>query len=222
MMRSAALALASVCVLAACNQSAPSASNNTGGLFPDLTHAAYRAEATITGADGSSVPVVSIRDGQKQRIEFDAPQGRTIMILNGEGDSYMISSAGGHTMAVRMTGLADQAAQFRDPTKDWTQDLATSAQRGGACSGAGETGTEWTRENNGVTSAACVTNDGIILSARQGERTVWQTTRVQRGPQSADQFTLPPGVQVVDMGNMGQMSQAVRDAVERARASSGK
>jgi len=221
MMRSAALALASVCVLAACNQSAPSASN-AGGLFPDLNHAAYRAEATIIGRDGASVPVVMVRDGQKQRVEFNGPQGRTIMILNGEGDSYMISSAGGHTMAMRMTGMADQVAQFRDPTKDWSRELSTNAHRGGSCSGAGETGTEWTRESDGVTNAACVTDDGIVLSAREGERTLWQTTRVQRGPQSADQFTLPAGVQVVDMGNMGQMSQAVRDAMERARASSGK
>src|SRR5262245_29677425 len=171
MMRSAALALASACVLAACNQSAPSASN-TGGMFPDLTHAAYRAEATITGRDGASVPVVMVRDGQKQRGEIDGARGRRRIMLNGEGDSYMVSSAGGHTMAMRMTGMADQVAQFRDPTKDWSRELATNAHRGGPCSGAGQTGTEWTRESDGVTNAACVTDDGIVLSAREGERTL--------------------------------------------------
>ena len=44
-MRISALALFSACVLAACNPSAPSG----GGLFPNLTDASYRAEATISG-----------------------------------------------------------------------------------------------------------------------------------------------------------------------------
>jgi len=68
---------------------------------------------------------------------------------------------------------------------------------------AGENGAEWTREENGAPQTACVTSDGIILRATEGGQTVWETTSVQRGPQSADLFTLPAGVQVIDLNNLG-------------------
>ena len=67
------------------------------------------------------------------------------------------------------------------------------------------------REQHGVT------DDGIILRAREGERTVWETTSVQRGPQDASLFTLPPGVQVMDLSNMG----AAIEAMEKARSQAG-
>ncbi len=65
---------------------------------------------------------------------------------------------------------------------------------------------------------ACVTNDGIILEAKEGDRITWQTTSVQRGPQAAELFTVPAGVQVIDMADMGA---AMRDAMERAKAAQG-
>jgi hypothetical protein len=61
-----------------------------------------------------------------------------------------------------------------------------------------------------------VTDDGIILRATDDERVVWETTSVQRGPQSADLFVLPPGTQVMDLGNMGEMmNQALEAAKNR-------
>ncbi len=211
-MRSAALALVSVCALAACNPAAPGG----GGLFPDLTRGAYRAEATISHEDGSTMPVVMIRDGQKQRMEFDSPQGPSVFIANGEtGEAFMISSTGGQTMAMRMSG--GEGNQFTDPAKEWSAELAATATRTGSCSVAGQSGAEWTRVEEGVNNTVCVTDDGIVLRAREGERTVWETTSIQRGPQDASLFTLPPGVQVMDLSNLGQ----AMEAMEKARSQAG-
>lgn len=215
-MRAALLALISACALAACNPSAPAGGDaaSSGGLFPNLTTASYRAEATIAQENGQTIPVVMIRDGQKLRMEISADQGQSTIITNGEtGESFVISTAAGRTMAMRM----DMSTDNQDPTADWQGDMATATLTG-SCAIAGETGAEWTRDENGTPHTACVTQDGIILRAREGDRTVWETTNVQRGPQSADLFTLPPGVQVMDLGNMGA---AMEDALARAKAAAG-
>jgi hypothetical protein len=49
---------------------------------------------------------------------------------------------------------------------------------------------------------ACVTADGIILRAKEGDRIVWETTAISRGPQDAALFALPAGVKVVDVRDM--------------------
>lgn len=209
-MRSAALALVSVCALAACNPSAP---GGDAGVFPDLNAASYRAEATIVGDDGATIPVVTIRDGRKLRMEMNTADGQTVFIANPEsGEDFIISTVGGQQTAMRMTQLGQTV---EDPTAAWSGDMSANATRTGTCSVAGESGVEWTRpeDEDGMASTACVTRDGIILRASEGAQTVWETTSVQRGPQSADLFTLPPGVEVVDLGAFGQ---AVEDAMGRA------
>jgi hypothetical protein len=117
-------------------------------------------------------------------------------------------------MAMR---IGQQGTPVSDPSAEWSGDMAANATRTGTCSVAGENGVEWTRaatEDGGEANTACVTGDGIILRAKEGDRTVWETTSVQRGPQSAELFTLPPGVQVMDLGNM--MQDAMRQAQEAA------
>jgi hypothetical protein len=212
-MRIAALALAAA--VAACNPSAPTgqANNEGGGLFPDLTAAAYRAEATISHTDGSSMPIVMIRDGGKMRMEINAAEGQSTLIANAEtGESYILSNAGGQAVAIRATGMGDQ---FSNPTEEWQGELSRDATRTGSCNVAGETGAEWTKttEADG-TDTVCVTNDGIILRATDDGRVVWETTRVQRGAQNAALFTVPEGVQVMDLGNVGAM---MNQAMERAK-----
>lgn len=204
-MRVAVLALVSACALAACNPSAPSgggeqsASSSGGGLFPNLFQTAYRAEAVVTDANGATTPMVMIRDGQKLRMEMASPQGQMTIITNGDtGESYMITTAGGQTMAMRTT--VDQQDL---PSANWEDELAETATRTGSCSAAGQSGSEWTSQEGGVVSTACVTDDGIILRATEGGRVVWETTRVQRGPQNPALFTLPAGVQVMDLGQLG-------------------
>lgn len=208
------LGLAATAVLAACNPSgSQNAQNNASTTFPDGSAAAYRIEAVAHHENGSTMPIVMARDGQKLRMEFSNEDGATTIISNGEtNESYVIGQAQGRTFAMRadMTG----SGQFEDPIGDWRGELAQDATRTGACSGAGENGEEWTQTTEaGVAKTACVTSDGIILGATEGGRTVWETTSVQRGAQPAELFTLPPGVQVMDLGNMG----GVMDAIQKAQ-----
>jgi major membrane immunogen (membrane-anchored lipoprotein) len=188
-MRGLALALISAGLLAACGQGGTS-----GGAFPDL-NGHYRAEATITPEQGAAMPVVMIRDGDKVRMEFNHAEGQMAVVNGGaSGESFVLVTRDGQTMAMR--GM-DQ--QIEDPSDGWRAEVASTATRTGSCSVAGENGSEWTTTGeDGVARAACVTDDGIILRSKEGERTVWETTSVSRGPQDAALFTVPPGVQVLD------------------------
>jgi hypothetical protein len=210
-MRTAALALVSACALAACNPSAPGAP--AGGVFPNLNASAYRLEANITSERGA-MPVVMIRDGQKSRIEMSTPQGNQVIISNGEtGETISLVNFGGQQRALRMT-----SDQVDNPAEQWQAELASTATITGACAGAGETGSQWTNQQQDHTDVVCVTSDGIILSAARDGQQTWETTSVQRGPQSAELFTLPPGVEVTDMG---QMNAQMQEAIERAKAAAG-
>lgn len=196
--------------LAACGRSAPpgeSAQNETpgGGVFPDLAQASYRAEATVTDNDGRTAPMVMIRSGGKLRMEVSAPEGNAIIITNAaDGESIIISSMGGRQVAMQV----NDADQFKDPAAEWGAELASAATRTGSCSVAGENGSEWTRSDEEGEQTTCVTADGIILRAGTAGRTTWETTRVERGPQDAALFEVPPGVQVLDLNNVRGMAEA--------------
>lgn len=207
-MRLVALALVS-CALAACNPSG--SGGGVGDVFPSLSGTAYRLEATITNPeDGSTVPVVMVREGSRMRLEMNAPQGASTIIADNEtGESIIISTAGGRTMAIRANAAS---ATGELPTDAWGGDFGQTATRTGTCSVAGETGAEWTRTDaaDGVTSA-CVTSDGIILRGAKDGRTTWETTRVDRGDQPDSAFELPPGVQVMDLNDMSGMIERMRN-----------
>jgi hypothetical protein len=104
--------------------------------------------------------------------------------------------------------------EIENPADSWGADTAATATRTGSCSVAGENGSEWTQTGqDGVPHAACVTDDGIILRSKEGERTLWETTSVQRGAQDAALFAMPAGVQTIDVGAMmGQMGQMMEGA----------
>lgn len=209
-MRTIALVLTAALSLAACGRSAPAGESAQteapgGGAFPDLAQASYRAEATITDDDGRTAPMVMIRSAGKLRMEVSAPEGNAIIITNAaDGEGIIISSMGGRQVAMRMT----DADQFKDPAEDWSSELAANATRTGSCSVAGETGAEWTRSGEKGEQTACVTSDGIILRAGAAGRTTWETTRVERGPQDAALFEVPPGVQVLDLNNVRGLVEA--------------
>lgn len=197
-------------LLAACGQS-QGPGQAADGAFPDLGAASYRLEANIQHENGTTMPVVMLRDGRKLRMEMTTPEGASTIITNGEtGESFIIAQMAGRTIAMRAPPTG--AGSFEDPTADWQADLAERATRTGSCSAAGQSGAEWTQTEEGVAKTACVTDDGIILSAAEDGRTVWETTSVERGPQPADQFVLPEGVQVMDLGNMGGMMEAIENA----------
>lgn len=216
-MRRALLAVVSLAALAACNPNAsrqgeqnPAA--QADGAFPSLINASYRAEGTILADDGRTMPVVTIRDGRKFRMELASGEGDIVIINNPDaGETLSIINRGGQRVAMRHA-----SSLVRDPSEYWNAEVVQSATLVGPCSGAGEQGREWSRQEDGVAQTACVTQDGIILYAAKGGVRSWETTKVERGPQSADLFTAPPGIQVMDLNNIPGMA----DAIEKMRAQS--
>lgn len=208
MMKRLIFAAVSSCALAACNPSAPGGAGGGGSVFPDLSTASYRAEAVVTD-DGRTMPVVLMRDGVRQRMEMSADGVQSAFITNAQtGETFIISTVGGQTRAMRAS-----VGDFEDPALKWQGEISQTAQQVGPCSGAGQSGTEWTRDSDGSVETVCVTSDGIILRASLDGETVWETTRVERGPQNAALFEVPEGVEVLDLGNMeGVMNEALQRA----------
>lgn len=210
-MRVTVLALISACALAACNPSAPNGADSGGGLFPDLNGGSYRQEITVTSdeAGGAPVAMVMIRDGAKVRWEINSGEGLSTIINNGE-HTYIITNEDGRTMAIEANGVTEA---FTNPADQWRGELSANATRSGSCSVAGQNGEEWTKTSaEDGTQTVCVTNDGILLRATDEGRTVWETTRVDRGAQAAAQFELPEGVQVMNLGDIGGMMEGLTEA----------
>lgn len=215
-MRLTALAFAVAILVAGCGQGAPGAGGAGGGsvgnIFPDLFQTAYRAEANIRNPEnGELMPVVMIRSGQKMRMEISAGGGDAVIISNAEtGETLMISEAQGRQIAIRQS----DAGSFEAPEDMWRADTEGSTYVG-PCTHIGETGAEWRRiDDGGDTNVGCISQDGIILWASTNDQRTWETTSIARGPQPEALFALPPGVEVMDLGNMADM-------IERARANAG-
>lgn len=221
---------AAVLALTACNQT-PGASGGAGGsapsaqasnpldtMFPDLFQASYRAEANVTAPGHTEAkPIVMIRSGKKMRMEFGAGDAATVVISDLDANqSTIISHRGGRLMAMRM-GLDTNTV--KDAMAEWT--AGRTPVPNGPCAGAGQIGTSWTlapNQNDAHTRTSCVTHDGILLKATSDGTTTWETTKVERGAQDPSLFAPPPGVTVMDMGNL---SGAMRSAVERMKAQHG-
>lgn len=199
-MRRLGLAAWAALTLAACNPSAPTGDAGGGGaaVFPNLFQASYRAEATITEPDsGQTMPIVIVRSGQKVRMEMNGPQGAMVVVHNPEASqTFSLVNTGGRQMALQMN-----SDDVTDPNQDWTGEAGTTFV--GPCTVGGESGGEWSRVEGETTSTGCVTQDGIILRATTNGQTTWETTSISRGPQDAALFTLPAGVQVMDLNNLG-------------------
>ena len=229
-MRIAALALVSALAIVACSPKAPgnTASNaappNPGGvigsMFPNLFQASYRADGVITTHNGQTTPIVMIRSGQNMRMEMDSGRGHMVMIRNASNHQmYTIMNMAGRQIAMETdtAGVPDPFDAFANHVNN---DPHVHVTRGGPCLQAGEAGAEWTivRDNESGDGApptphtACVAGDGVILQVKDGDRVVWQTTHVQRGPQDPAAFNLPPGVQVMNLGNAGALIAGMRGA----------
>jgi hypothetical protein len=211
-MRRLGLAIVSALALVACGQGGDNPASTAdgagaGGLFPDLNGASYRAEGTIYGDNGQTMPVVQIRSGAKWRMEMNNAQAGQIVAVHtgGEGQNFVLMNLGGTRIATAL-----DPEQYENPMDDWAARSST-ATRTGDCSVAGESGAEWTNtDEQGVANTACVTEDGIMLRATNGGRTVWETQTIARGAQSADLFVLPAGVQMIDMNNPAAAADALR------------
>ena len=173
--------------------------------------------------DGGTMAEVIYRDGAKMRTEMNGPAGQMINIVNSDThEAFNIMHIAGRTMATR-TDLSQLQNTTHAPVDvdALRAQMRSRAHRLGACSAAGESGSEWTIDApEGVTTSGvrtmCVTNDGITIQMKLDGALVFDTQSLQRGPQDASLFQLPAGVQVTNTRMPSQAS--VADAIARARA----
>jgi hypothetical protein len=171
------------------------------GCNQGQTQASYRAEAKIASDDGGA-RIVTVRAGKKKRMEFRAAQGPMVQVYDPNTQAAYAIFPGQRT-AIRIS--PDQV--MKSPDDVWAGWVAGNRpSTTGACRVAGENGQGWTlTAEGGAIRTACVTADGIILRATDGDQVVWETTRIHRGPQDASQFSVPAGYRIVEL------SDAVKD-----------
>jgi hypothetical protein len=211
-MRIAALAIA-FAALAACSPPAPSDAAKTeqpaGGVsLPGLTRTAYRVEGVSTNDAGKTTPMVMVRDGGKLRLETSSDEGPSTIIINKDaGEAYVIGAMSGHMIAMRMP-----TTQVPKDMDELLGEFTTDAHQVGPCSAAGEVGADWEKLNtSNETERVCISGDGVFLRASTNGKVQWEATQVARGPQPADAFTVPAGVQVMDMGGLAAAMKAKGD-----------
>ncbi len=103
----------------------------------------------------------------------------------------------------QILGIATRVADADAPKPleaSWQALGKDNAQSSGACNVAHVNGHEWRprQDTAGVERTACITDDGIVLRLREGNRVLFEASRLDRGPQAASMFGVPPGYQVID------------------------
>lgn len=228
-MRIAALAFVSLLALGACNPSAstnsdaPAAANDA--TFPQASGVAFRQEATLT-MGGQSIAQVIYHDGARIRTEMPSPTGGSMTsIVNSEThEAISIIQIGGRTIATRTDLSQVQSGGASQPVDldALRAQMQARTHRIGSCSAGGESGSEWSVDPPAevqapaVARSMCLTQDGIMIQMKQDGVVVFDTQSLQRGPQDASLFTVPPGVQVTEQRLPSR--ESVNAAIERARA----
>lgn len=203
-----ALSVATLASMGACSQPAETttATPPAAAEFPQLFQTPFRAEANVFDGDAGMIrPLVIIRDGAKLRVELASDEGQQVFIINPEaGLTLLIGSLNGRTMAISVP--TDMVPDISEGLHTKMTDTAADVARVGPCERAGATGNEWrhTDATSGDVETACVTDDGILLAVVQGGNTVWETTNLVRGPQDDALFQAPEGVQVSEIGAVGE------------------
>jgi ribonuclease E len=101
------------------------------------------------------------------------------------------------------TGVAVRVADADAPTP-LEAPLAALGAKGaksmGECAAAGERGTRWTpkEKTDGVERVACISDDGVVLEILEGQRVLFQATKLTRGTQDPALFGIPAGYQIID------------------------
>ena len=177
--------------------------------LPD-SQASYSGEGVMTIAD-TEIPFRVYHDRGKERREL-IMQGTTQVIIKRPdlGVATMLMPQMNMAMEMpidmsAMSGLSDRAAAFNpEPigTEMVAGEVATKHRLGGNDpSGGGFDGFVWLSEDRIVLRV-----DGNAGQGGQGTPLTIELTRLERGPQDAALFELPPGVQTMQMpGGMGGM-----------------
>ncbi|HEY8352745.1 MAG TPA: DUF4412 domain-containing protein [Sphingomonadales bacterium] len=133
------------------------------------------------------------------RREMTVQGQRSVMIVKNKELLMLMPDL---NMAMRMPLDADPLQEALNPGPD------VKFTKLGEESVNGEQTAKYKVDFEGGSSIIWTTDDGIVMKVEaetgEGKLTV-NTTNVKRGPQPASLFELPSGVQIMDIGNFGQI-----------------
>lgn len=167
-------------------------------VFDSATNAAYVLSAVANPAATTAPPATTTAP------PAGAPPAATPGATPAPQSGATPAAPAAATPAPTNLGVAVRVADTEAPEPieaPWAALGADGARSSGECNVAGEGGRLWSPRNasdQGVERTACITSDGIVLEVREGERLLFQATRVERGVQDPALFGVPPGYQVVD------------------------
>lgn len=203
--RTFAAALLAATMLAGCGM---------GASYPNFAETEYRIEGNATSPEGETQRMIIFRDGPKMRVEtMLAGRGPAAIVFDeATNGAYVVDAAA-------RTAVIAEGADTPEPMEAaWAALGGDNAERVGACSVAGEDGNEWRARDEPEGHIACITNDGIVLKVRDGDRVIFEATQLDRGAQDDALFGVPAGYTVVDPTSV--LSQ-VGDTLEQTESVTG-
>jgi hypothetical protein len=192
-------------------------------VFDQATNAAYVLNPTIVPGSPAATPVVADNGAPGAAPAAAIPQSvapSTATVTPPTASPAAPAPNGSlqtQTTAPRVIGVAVRIADADAPQPletAWAALGANNARSVGACTVAGQQGQDWRPSQApapGVERTACITSDGIVLRVRENDRTLFEATNVQRGPQNPDLFGIPQGYQVIDPAAVAQRVGAATD-----------
>jgi len=195
--------------------------------YPDFSHSpAFRLEGVrMPLGGGAPQKVVIYRDGPKFRIETLLPGGRTIVVFDpATNDAYALtpqtsSLVRAASNAPRVLGTAVRVSDAAAPQPletPWALLMPAGVSKIGPCRMANQSGDEWRATDTALGVAqrtACITPDGIVLQEREQNKTIFAATRLDRGPQAASLFGVPPDYQRSSPGAAAPETTAAAAAI---------
>ncbi len=188
-------------------------------VFDQSTNAAYVLNPTVQPSVATNTPVVADSDAPAAAPAASIPQAEAPSTATIAAPATTAPNGAPQTATAgpRAVGVAVRIADADAPQPletAWAALGASNAKSVGSCQVAGQQGHEWQPAQApapGVDRTACITQDGIVLRVRENNRTLFEATNVQRGPQSANLFGIPQGYQVIDPAAVAERVGAVTD-----------
>ncbi len=209
--------LASALALTACGAPYPNFAHTPAfrieGVRTPITGGA--SQRVVIYRDGAKLRVETLTPAGRTVVVFDQgtndayalaplpPAGATPTATPSAADTHAAPSATPLPVAPppNVIGMAIRVADAQAPQPletPWSAVTKGNVISGGGCRVAGQNGREWRATATALAvdqRTACITQDGIVLREREGSKTIFEATRLDRGPQPAALFGVPAGFQ---------------------------
>jgi hypothetical protein len=183
-------------------------------VFDQGANAAYVLNPTIQATSPTNAPVVANSGAPAAAPAAAIPRSAAPDATTSAASTPATPS---HAVGVAVRIAGADAPQPLETA--WAALGANNATSAGACRVAGQNGHEWRPVQDiapGVKRTACITNDGIVLRVRENARVLFEATNVQRGPQNAHLFGVPPSYRRINPEAAAQSVSANTDQLDSA------